>query len=62
VQPQPTPTAPLLNHRNTPQVSNFEFFLAAGTSYPPRNTDVHWSIVVSGDNCSPCQGLYSILK
>lgn len=44
------------------QVSNFEFFLAAGTSYPQQHSDVHWSVVVSGDNCAPCQGLYSLLK
>jgi hypothetical protein len=44
------------------QVANFEFFLAAGTQHPPRHTDMHWAIVVSGENCSPCQGLYGILR
>lgn len=44
------------------QVANFEFFLAAGTTYPARHSDVHWAIVVSGDNCSPCQGLRAVLK
>ncbi|KAI8466619.1 MAG: hypothetical protein J3K34DRAFT_524403 [Monoraphidium minutum] len=43
-------------------VSNFEFFLAAGTHYPPGNSDAHWAVVVSGDNCSPCQVLYGVLK
>lgn len=45
-----------------PQASNFEFFLAVGTSPPPSNAPLHWSFVVSGDNCSPCQGLYGVLK
>jgi hypothetical protein len=43
------------------QVANFEFFLAAGTAYPEANKDVAWSFVVSGDNCSPCQGLRGVL-
>jgi hypothetical protein len=52
----------------TRQAANFEFFLAAGTSVPPLlaaagggggsgAAAVHWSVVVSGDNCSPCQAL-----
>jgi hypothetical protein len=45
-----------------PQRANFEFFLAAGTHYPAAHKDVHWVFVVSGDVCTPCKNLYSLLK
>lgn len=43
------------------QVSNFEFFLVAGTHYPQQRKDMHWAFVVSGGDCSPCKMLYSVL-
>ncbi|GBF98574.1 hypothetical protein Rsub_11299 [Raphidocelis subcapitata] len=44
------------------QASNFEFFLAVGTSPPPSGQPVRWVFVVSGDNCAPCQGLHGALR
>lgn len=47
------------------QRANFEFFIAVGMGVfsvfsPPRNTD--FTVVVSGDTCTPCKALLPLLK
>jgi hypothetical protein len=43
------------------QLANFEYFLAVGSHYPALHADMHWAVVVSGERCTPCSGLYSMV-
>jgi len=43
------------------QLANFEYFLAVGSHFPALHTRMHWVFTVSGERCSPCTALYSVL-
>lgn len=44
------------------QVSNFDYFLRAGTMLPADGQQVHWAFVVAGGRCTPCDTLLAGLR
>lgn len=58
-KPTHTHTNTLLYHNQ--QLANFEYFLAVGSHYPRLHTNMHWVFTITGEGCTPCTALYSVL-